>query len=62
MPTIVAPVTKATAAAITTSDMKRPSAACISLTRAGGSSTAAAGRRQKRVNAMPPTQATTASR
>ena len=62
MPTIAAPQTKITAIAIATTAMKRFIAACISVTRAGGSRTRAAGRRQNSMNAMPPIQTTTPSR
>jgi hypothetical protein len=60
--TIATPHTKMTAIAIATTAAKRRIAACISVTRAGGSRTRAAGRRQNSMNAMPPTQTMTASR
>ena len=62
MPTIAAPHAKITAAAIETTVMNRFIAACMRVTRVGGSRTRAAGRRQNSVNAMPPIQTTTPSR
>jgi len=62
MPTIAAPHTNNTAIAIAATARNRLIAACISVTRAGGSRTRAAGRRQNSMNAMPPIQTTTPSR
>jgi hypothetical protein len=59
---IATPETKITATAMPTTKRNRRIAACIKATRAGGSRTRAAGRRQNSVNAMPPTQTMTASR
>ena len=63
MPIIAAPQTKSTATAIAaTVEEALASPHASACTRAGGSSTRAAGRRQNSMNAMPPTQTTTASR
>ncbi len=56
------PLTRTRPAATSTMFRKRPSASRISATRSGGSSAAAAGRRQASAKNMPPTQTMTPSR